>query len=133
MSNPIIKLSDYQPPAWLISQVELTFVINENRTEVASQLHLEKNGDTQKVELDGEGLETLDVRIGDQAIDYQIQDGRLSFTAPDDSFVLSTRVAIVPEENTFLEGLYKSQDMYCTQCEAEGFRRVRFIYRPDVL
>ena len=75
MSNPIIKLSDYQPPAWLISQVELTFVINENRTEVASQLHLKKNGDTQQVELDGEGLETLDVRIGDQAVDYQIQDG----------------------------------------------------------
>jgi aminopeptidase N len=134
MTNPVIKLSEYQPPAWLISQVELTFVINENRTEVQAQLHLKKNGDSQQVELDGEGLETLEVRIDDQEVDYQIIDNRLHVTAPSDEFVLHTRVAIVPEENTFLEGLYKSQDMYCTQCEAEGFRRITwFIDRPDVL
>lgn len=134
MSNPVIKLSEYQPPAWLISQVELTFVINENRTEVESQLHLKKNGNAQQVELDGEGLETLEVRVDDQEVDYQIIDDRLSFTAPCEEFVLTTRVAIVPEENTFLEGLYKSQDMYCTQCEAEGFRRITwFADRPDVL
>ena len=134
MSSSVIRLSDYQAPDWLVESTQLLFVINENRTEVQAQLAMVKNGTSDQVRLLGEELETLTVEIDSKPIDYQITDDTLVFTAPSDRFVLVTRVAIFPENNTRLEGLYKSSDMYCTQCEAEGFRRITwYLDRPDVL
>ena len=134
MSGASIKLSEYQSPSWLIKETSLSFILNEGRTEVQAELALVRNGSASEVRLDGEGLDTLSVEIDGQPVDYRIEGEQLVFTAPGEQFVLHTRVAIVPEENTYLEGLYKSGDMYCTQCEAEGFRRITwFIDRPDVL
>lgn len=134
MSERAIKLADYQAPEWAIAQTHLEFVINQNRTEVQATLHFVKQGDSSRVVLLGEELETLSVTIAGQDVDYVIEQDTLSFDAPADEFELVTRVAIVPEENTRLEGLYKSSDMYCTQCEAEGFRRITWYPdRPDVL
>jgi len=134
MTNPVIKLADYQAPDWLIETTELLVVINENRTEVEAQLRFVKNGNSDQVVLNGESLETLSVEIDGQPVSAEISTDLLEFTAPSEAFTLTTRVAIVPESNTQLEGLYKSGDMYCTQCEAEGFRRITwYADRPDVL
>ena len=134
MSNDVIRLADYQPPAWKIEKTHLTFVINENRTEVEALLSLVKQGSDDQVRLNGEGLETLLVEVDGQPVEYEIENDCLVFTPASEAFELKTRVAILPEDNTFLEGLYKSGDMYCTQCEAEGFRRITwYLDRPDAL
>ncbi|WP_259766409.1 aminopeptidase N, partial [Pseudomonas protegens] len=87
--------------------------------------------------LDGQQLELLSVSLADQPLsanDYQLDDNHLTLHPTSASFTLDTSVKIHPESNTALEGLYKSSGMFCTQCEAEGFRKITYyLDRPDVM
>ena len=145
MKNPapqLVRLADYRPPAFLISRVDLVFDLFETHTEVTATLAVARNRDpaapTGPLELAGDGLELLSVRLNGAALDpshYAATPSLLTVTsaAPDDC-VLETRVRLHPERNTQFMGLYASRDGYFTQCEAEGFRRITyFLDRPDVM
>ncbi|QFY90835.1 aminopeptidase N [Magnetovirga frankeli] len=132
-------LKDYQPPAYLIDRVELSFRLDEQSTQVHSVLHLRRNpqGPGGPLRLDGEGLNTLELRLDGRPLvpgEYGMEDGQLSIEQVPQRCRLESRVEINPAANTALEGLYLSSGLFCTQCEAEGFRRISwFIDRPDVM
>ena len=136
-----ILLKDYKPPEFFIDKTELYISLREGQTEVTATLHIRRAdkacGANSDLVLDGEALVLREIRLDDEPLDeraYQLRDdGLIIFSVPD-TFRLTTRVVIEPEKNTTLEGLYKSSDMYCTQCEAEGFRKITYyLDRPDVL
>ncbi len=136
-----IFLKDYRPPKYLIDRVDLIFELGEEETLVTSTLTMRRNPLSEEsdsvLHLHGEGLELLSLAIDDQdlAHDGYLQDsaGLTIYRVPD-RFSLCSRVRIKPQENTALEGLYKSGAMFCTQCEAEGFRKITwFLDRPDVM
>ncbi|MGA0542289.1 aminopeptidase N [Neotabrizicola sp. VNH66] len=135
-----VYLADYRPFSHLIDRVELTFRLAPQATRVAARLHLRPNPDCRGhhvLRLDGEDLRLISARIDGHAVDVTPDDTGLTIPAallPDAPFVLETEVEIAPEGNTALEGLYMSRGMYCTQCEAEGFRKITFYPdRPDVM
>ncbi|MES9886169.1 MAG: aminopeptidase N, partial [Candidatus Sedimenticola sp. 6PFRAG1] len=136
-----IFLKDYRPPKYLIDRVDLIFELGEEQTLVTSTLTMRRNPLSEEsdsvLHLHGEGLELLSLAIDDQDLghDGYLQDssGLTIYRVPD-QFSLCSRVRIKPQENTALEGLYKSGAMFCTQCEAEGFRKITwFLDRPDVM
>jgi aminopeptidase N len=135
-----IYLKDYQPPSYLIDETHLTFDLREDATLVESRLKLRRNPLTDgesPLRLDGTGLELLQIAIDGRALDvgeYELTDNNLHVLSPPERFELSCVTRIRPQENTSLEGLYKSRTMYCTQCEAEGFRKITYyLDRPDVM
>ncbi|PKM23146.1 MAG: aminopeptidase N [Gammaproteobacteria bacterium HGW-Gammaproteobacteria-14] len=137
--KPIRRL-DYQPPAFLVDSVLLDVDIHEAYTQVQSRLLLRRNPEAVAVEhcvLDGEMLEIESLSINGQPLateQYRYESDRLTLFSVPDSFMFEASVRIDPRQNTALEGLYVSNGMYCTQCEAEGFRRITFFPdRPDVL
>ncbi|MBM3106877.1 aminopeptidase N [Pseudomonas sp. V1] len=137
----VIYLKDYQAPEYLIDETHLTFELFEDHTLVHAQLVMRRNpargAGLPPLVLDGQQLELLAVSMGDhalQAADYQLDDSHLTLQPNAASFTLDTSVKIHPESNTALEGLYKSGSMFCTQCEAEGFRKITYyLDRPDVM
>jgi aminopeptidase N len=142
-----IYLKDYQPPAYLIDQTELHFELHEDYTLVSSRLHLRRNthtGPETALQLHGEGLELLAVTLDGRALGegagegnghhYTLVEDSLEIQGVPAEFVLECRNRIRPQENTSLEGLYKSHTMFCTQCEAHGFRKITYyLDRPDVM
>lgn len=145
-----IYLKDYQTPAFLIELTELYFELAEAGTRVRSRLHMRRNpelvGNQQdSLRLDGQDMQLLRLQLNDHILttgDYQIDDESLTIKnlagllgdAPDSGFVLECETLIQPQDNTSLEGLYKSNTMFCTQCEAEGFRKITYyLDRPDVM
>jgi len=141
--KPIEKFrKDYMRPAYWISDIDLTFMIEEGKTKVKSVLQVQRNSeysDPQPMELNGEELELYSITVNGEPLPesaYLIKDDVMTIDseALPDSFELVTEVGIIPEDNTQLAGLYKSGSMYSTQCEAEGFRRITFFPdRPDVM
>ncbi|RDI96928.1 aminopeptidase N [Dyella solisilvae] len=141
-SPTLIRLSDYQAPAWRVSRVELTFDLGIDATEVTSRLQLacDPTGPA-PLRLDGEGLTLLDIQLDGQPLPesaWRYQDNVLEVDGARDGSVLETRVRVTPAANTALEGLYLSGSretgFLLTQCEAEGFRHITFFLdRPDVL
>ncbi len=135
------RLQDYQPPEFLIDRVELRFDLDTASTLVSAELEIRRNPAAKRgdgsLRLDGEHLELLSVALDDRAlppVEYRLEDQALIVQRVPDRFRLSTRVRIHPAANTALEGLYVSGDMLCTQCEAEGFRRLTYyLDRPDVM
>ncbi len=137
-----IYLEDYRPPAWLVTHTELSFELEEEQTLVRARLTIQANpdvnGKAQPLELHGDdGMELLRLSIDNQVLeskDFTREAGMLRIANVPDSFVLECVTRLLPQENTTLEGLYKSDGMFCTQCEAEGFRRITFFPdRPDVM
>ncbi|MEX0942455.1 MAG: aminopeptidase N [Pseudomonadales bacterium] len=137
-----IQLKDYQVPPYLIERTDLHVEINDDETLVTSTLTLRRNPQADSPAQDlvlngGKDLETRVVAIDGRELlsnEYQIEDESLTLFGVPAMFELKTRVAIKPQENTALEGLYKSGDMFCTQCEAEGFRNITwYLDRPDVM
>ena len=131
-----IYLKDYTPYPFKIEALELNFDIRDGHTIVTATSEVERvDKRAKEIFLNGEDMELLSVKIGGQAInDYEQSDESLRIPCAADKFTLQIQTKIVPEENTRLEGLYKSGDTYCTQCEAEGFRRITYYPdRPDVL
>ena len=135
-----IYLADYQPWSHLLDRVELTFRLAPKTTRVLATLHLAPNparAGRPDLRLDGENLRLISCAIDGRAVAAVPDDTGLTLAAadlPEAPFVLQTEVEIAPEGNTALEGLYMSRGMYCTQCEAEGFRKITFYPdRPDVM
>ncbi|MBL6714933.1 MAG: aminopeptidase N [Pseudomonadales bacterium] len=129
----------YAPPAYLLDHTDLTFELSEGVTEVTAQLSLKRapGQAPAPLELLGQDLELLSVALDGVALtdnEYRLEGDTLVIPAMPQSGVVTVRTRIYPEKNTALEGLYRSGGMYCTQCEAEGFRRITYsLDRPDVL
>jgi aminopeptidase N len=133
-----IQLTDYRPPAYLVDEVRLTFDLQPNATRVTAELAVRRNGDeVQPLVFNGERLKPLRVAIDGRALgpdEHTIDAEFLTIPNPPAAFTLTTEVEIDPENNKALEGLYMSGGRFCTQCEAEGFRKITFWPdRPDVL
>lgn len=137
----VIYLKDYQAPEYLIDETHLTFELFEDHTLVHAQLVMRRNpargAGLPPLELDGQQLELLRASLDDQELqpgDYRLDADSLTVQPKAERFTLDTSVKIHPESNTALEGLYKSGKMFCTQCEAEGFRKITYyLDRPDVM
>ena len=137
----MIYLKDYQVPDYLIDETHLTFELFEDHTLVHAQLVMRRNPEAgaglPPLVLDGQQLELLELKLDDRVLaagDYQLSDSHLTLQPTQASFVIDSSVRIHPESNTALEGLYKSSGMFCTQCEAEGFRKITYyLDRPDVM
>ena len=131
-----IHLADYTPPAWLVEEVQLTFRLAPKHTRVTSRIRFTPNpaSTSRDFFLHGEGLGFLHAAIDGHEVVPEITDRGLSCAVPDQAFTWHCEVMIDPEDNTALEGLYMSNGMYATQCEAEGFRKITFYPdRPDVM
>lgn len=134
-------LKDYRTPAYLVDQVELDFYLNPTATKVISTLKLrlnpDRNGVIEPLVLDGENLHLLGVKVDAVVLPpacYQCDEVSLTIVAPPPQLVLEVATQIDPLNNTALEGLYQSNGIFCTQCEAEGFRKITYYPdRPDVL
>jgi len=137
-SPATIHLKDYTAPAFTITDVYLTVELGEDVTLVTSVLQFKRQqAGTDQVRLHGEDLKLVSLTTGGTVIgkkDYTQSSKELSFLAPSNEFEVVVVTEIKPQENTALEGLYKSSGNFCTQCEAEGFRKITyFLDRPDVM
>lgn len=141
---------DYQPPPFTISTVNLDFNINPGKTIVTSKLTLIRNplvaDDSLPLVLDGDetSVKLRHIKLHGKELlpdmDYKLEPGKLTILTKSPLFdsnnqiVLEMESELVPEDNTQLSGLYYSDPMYCTQCEAQGFRRITYyLDRPDVM
>ncbi len=140
-ANPgTIFLKDYTAPAFLINRTELHFELGEEETLVHTRLHLlrsPEHPDGVPLKLQGQQLELLSIGIDFDdltAEQYELDEDSLVIDKVPEQCVLRMTTRIRPQENTSLEGLYKSSGMFCTQCEAEGFRKITYyLDRPDVM
>src|SRR5215831_7463541 len=137
-----ILLKDYRPPNYLIYAVDLDVSLHPTRTRVRSKLKIKRNpahaGSAGPLRLDGEMIELEALRLDGRQLgprEYALSDTGLSIAGlPREPFTLETTTYCNPEANKALTGLYLSRGIYCTQCEAQGFRRITyFLDRPDVL
>ena len=135
--NPqTIYLKDYQAPAYLVDHVALEFDLHPTATRVRSTLKFRPNPDSSNSEffLHGENLTFLSAYINGAAVTPIMSEAGLTCNVPDGPFIWQSEVEINPSANTELSGLYMSNGMFCTQCEAEGFRRITYYPdRPDVM
>ncbi|EGQ9121831.1 aminopeptidase N [Vibrio parahaemolyticus] len=126
---------DYQAPSHTITEIDLTFDLYDNDTIVTALSTVVQKGESTTLELDGEGLELRSVKVnGEDWAHHEVKEASLVLSDLPAEFELEIITKIDPEANTALEGLYKSGGAFCTQCEAEGFRRITYyLDRPDVL
>ncbi|MCC3797976.1 aminopeptidase N [Vibrio parahaemolyticus] len=126
---------DYQAPSHTITDIDLTFDLYDNDTIVTALSKVVQKGESTTLELDGEGLELRSVKVnGEDWAHHEVKEASLVLSDLPAEFELEIITKIDPEANTALEGLYKSGGAFCTQCEAEGFRRITYyLDRPDVL
>ena len=145
-SPKTIRLRDYRPSDYLIDTTRLDFHLAPSKTTVRCTLSMRPNPDVNAggkapLVLDGEALTLKSIRLNDIDLtekDYRRSDHTLTIAhVPTDDqgrFTLTTEVEIMPQANTSLSGLYTSRGMFCTQCEAQGFRRITYyLDRPDVM
>jgi aminopeptidase N len=137
-----IRLADYRPYPFTLDKVELDFDLAPETTRVKAALSFTRKvglaeGDNAPLVLDGIRLNLISVTLDGVILTpdrYQLDAETLTVFATPNSFVLETEVEIAPGKNTALEGLYMSGGRYCSQCEAEGFRKITYFPdRPDVL
>jgi len=131
-------LADYQSPLFTIDSISLTVELDDHHTRVTSQLRIIRQGEhDHPLALDGEQLTLMSVMMNQQSLStehYQQTDEQLIIATTLNEFDLVIETQINPLENTALEGLFKSGEAFCTQCEAEGFRRISYyLDRPDVM
>ncbi len=140
-THKTIRLEDYQPPDYRIETLMLEFELDETRTRVKSLMTAVCNRDRSEGRppfvLNGRDLALTAIRLDGRALqkqDYHLADGLLTLQPVTDCLTLEVETEINPAANTELSGLFLSNGNYCTQCEAEGFRRITFYPdRPDVL
>ncbi|OWU80488.1 aminopeptidase N [Phaeobacter sp. 22II1-1F12B] len=131
-----VYLEDYQPFGYVVDSVHLTFDLAPNATRVKSRIEFSPNPEAadRRFWLDGEKLKLISAKIDGKDVTPALTAEGLSCDAPDAPFVWEAEVEIDPVGNTALEGLYMSNGMYCTQCEAQGFRKITYYPdRPDVM
>ncbi len=144
MYNAAVKpvyLNEYKLPPYLIDTVDLEFLLDEDATLVTSKLALHINPasleQNANLVLNGEMLELISVALDGKPLtseQWQKTDTSLTIFAVPTAFTLEIKTRIKPRENTALSGLYQSSGNFCTQCEAQGFRRITyFLDRPDVM
>ncbi|WP_039660942.1 MULTISPECIES: aminopeptidase N [Pantoea] len=135
--QPQIKYRhDYRAPDYTITDIDLTFELDASTTRVTAISQVKRLGDSQaELRLDGEALTLIALEIDGQPwTAYREEEGALVISQLPESFTLKIINDIHPDQNTALEGLYKSGEALCTQCEAEGFRHITwYLDRPDVL
>ncbi|TIX49224.1 aminopeptidase N [Alteraurantiacibacter aquimixticola] len=134
----VIKREDYRPFGWLIPEIALDFQLGLEKTRVSAKLTVQRNAKadrTDMLRLNGDGLTPLEVVVDGEVVNSWSMDGEdLMVPLVSDSHLVEIVTEIDPSSNTQLMGLYASNGMLCTQCEAEGFRRITFFPdRPDVL
>ncbi len=135
----VIRRADYTAPAWQIETVDLVFDLAPERTRVASRLAMRETAGTAggALVLDGEALELVRVAIDGRELapgEYAVDATSLTIPNLPAAFILEIETLTAPAANTKLTGLYVSSGVFCTQCEAEGFRRITyFLDRPDVM
>ena len=133
------RREDYRPPDWLVPEIALRFTLGIDRTRVQSKLSVERNpdanSDTNLLRLNGDGLTPIGVWVDDERSGtWRMDGGDLLIELPGARYEIGIETEISPSANTRLMGLYASNGMLSTQCEAEGFRRITFFPdRPDVL
>ena len=133
-----VRLEDYRPPAFRVETVSLSFDLYPTATQVRARLEMVRQGDeAAPLVLDGVRLKLVSVSLDGQPLGperYSQSPEALVIADVPDAFVLETQVEIDPQSNTSLDGLYMSGGRFCTQCEAEGFRKITYFPdRPDVL
>lgn len=135
--QPQIKYRhDYRAPDYTITDIDLTFELDASTTRVTAVSQVKRLGDSQaELRLDGEALTLIALEIDGQPwTAFREEEGALVISQLPESFTLKIINDIHPDQNTALEGLYKSGEALCTQCEAEGFRHITwYLDRPDVL
>ncbi|WP_313652474.1 aminopeptidase N [Pantoea sp.] len=135
--QPQIKYRhDYRAPDYTITDIDLTFELDASTTRVTAISQVKRQGDSQaELRLDGEDLTLIALEVDGQPwTAFREEEGALIVSQLPDSFTLKIVNEIHPDQNTALEGLYKSGEALCTQCEAEGFRHITwYLDRPDVL
>jgi aminopeptidase N len=141
-SGQVFRLEDYRPSDYLIPATSLTFRLSPDRTKVVAELSLQRRPGAPldaPLVLDGDGLELVSLEIDGKRTnlgDVEVTPDRLVLKNPPvkERFTLRIETAVNPDQNLAFSGLYRSSGNYCTQCEAEGFRRITyFLDRPDVL
>ncbi len=131
-----IHLKDYTPFGYVADSVFLTFDLDPHKTRVSSRIEFRPNPDAtdRRFFLHGEELKLISARIDGKPVTPELSAQGLTVDVPDAPFIWEAEVEIDPAGNTALEGLYMSNAMYCTQCEAEGFRKITYYPdRPDVM
>lgn len=135
-----VKLSDYEPPAFEVETVDLHFQLTEDCARVRTRMHLHRADGVdlhEPLHLHGEALELEALYLDGQPLamdDFLLTRQGLSIERVPDRFELEVHTLLRPQDNTSLSGLYRSGGNFCTQCEAEGFRRITYFPdRPDVL
>jgi len=132
-----INLKDYHAPDYRIASIELDFNLEPGATKVTAISSVTRTGAAVPLVLDGEDLKLVSIAIDGRKLDdkaYALGDDTLTIHAPPASFTLEIVTEIAPDKNTELSGLYTANGIFCTQCEAEGFRRITyFLDRPDNL
>ncbi|ACT58980.1 aminopeptidase N [Hirschia baltica] len=135
---PPVRLTDYRPYPFVIKHVHLDFFLEPTKTRVRNKMTGKRSfGEHALMNLDGENLKLISIAINGLAVpeeEYEITPEGISIHMPAGEFCLEIETEISPETNTQLSGLYMSGGRFCTQCEAEGFRRITYYPdRPDVL
>lgn len=136
-----VWLKDYTPPAFVVDAAKINFILGEEVVEVHTELQVRRNPAVSHGSggffLDGKDLALRCLKMDGRRVaphGFTVDQHGLRIHGVPDRFTLETVVAIRPQDNTALEGLYRSGAMFCTQCEPEGFRRITFFPdRPDVL
>ena len=133
-----IRREDYRPPDWLVPEVALDFALGLDEAAVTATLKVRRNPDGSgqaSFRLNGDDLAARAVRVdGKTVIDWRMIGSELVLDLPGSDHEVEIETLISPAANSQLMGLYASNGMLCTQCEAEGFRRITFFPdRPDVL
>ena len=134
-THTTIRREDYRPPDWLVPEISLDFALDGESTRIRATLNVERNGQHDRpLRLDGDEIAPTKVLVDGNDVAWQMDGPALVIEIEVDRATIETEVVIHPSANTKLMGLYESGGMLCTQCEAEGFRRITFFPdRPDVL
>ena len=140
MTPGTVYLEDYEASPYLINRTELSFQLGEDHVIVSSRIHLLRTSSLAQdtsLTLNGEEMELLSVSVDGRRLEegeYSVSAELLVIHDVPEQCVLACETRIRPQDNTSLSGLYKSRCLFCTQCEAEGFRRITYyIDRPDVM
>lgn len=139
-SPKVIYLKDYQLPAYQAETIDLIFSLGEEYTLVTSKVAYRRTAESElpnTLELHGEALDLIAVRLDGKALDageYELTSEGMLIPDVPEQFTLEVDTRIYPQNNTSLDGLYKSSGNFCTQCEAQGFRKITYYQdRPDVM
>src|SRR5258706_8698834 len=132
-----ISLKDYRAPDYRISEIAIAFVLDPDCTRVTARTKVTRTGAAVPLVLNGEHLALVSVAIDGRTLsksEYAVDEETLTIASVPEKFALEIVTETAPAKNTALEGLYTSRGIFCTQCEAEGFRRITyFLDRPDIL